>query len=206
MGSGAKIRCNSCNINQESTKQLSFKKLPLVLCFHLKRFEQTSKVRKKISDFISFPYELDLLPFMSCYNSSNSQSAATAEAAFKHASSSAASQNAKSADSIFRQSMDFAPGDSGSPAFLGKDAGKYVLYAVVNHHGTIDSGHYTSFVRLKGAQSNSSTAAKSADLNGTQTEKWIHCDDAVLTLSSRETCLRSEAYLLFYHKKHLVFE
>ena len=71
LGSGAKIRCSSCNVNQESTKRLSFKKLPLVLCFHLKRFEQNSKTRKKISDYISFPYELDLQPFMSTTHSNS---------------------------------------------------------------------------------------------------------------------------------------
>lgn len=36
LGSSAKIKCNNCNINQESTKQLTLKKLPIVACFHLK--------------------------------------------------------------------------------------------------------------------------------------------------------------------------
>ena len=184
LGSGAKIRCNSCNINQESTKQLSFKKLPLVLCFHLKRFEQTSKTRKKISDYISFPYELNLLPYMSCNNSTTSSH----------------SKN----DSLYANIFDSLTSDSNanSSAALGSDSSKYVLFAVVNHQGTIDSGHYTCYIRLAGGQStdsgsNSSVAPK---------ERWVYCDDAALTLSSRETCLHSEAYLLFYHKKHLVFE
>lgn len=36
LGSSAKIKCNNCGINQESTKQLTLKKLPIVACFHLK--------------------------------------------------------------------------------------------------------------------------------------------------------------------------
>ena len=36
LGSSAKIKCNTCNINQESIKQLTMKKLPIVACFHLK--------------------------------------------------------------------------------------------------------------------------------------------------------------------------
>lgn len=36
LGSGAKIKCNNCDSYQESTKQLTMKKLPIVACFHLK--------------------------------------------------------------------------------------------------------------------------------------------------------------------------
>ena len=36
LGSAAKIKCSNCDVNQESTKQLTMKKLPLVACFHLK--------------------------------------------------------------------------------------------------------------------------------------------------------------------------
>ena len=36
LGSSAKIKCSTCQINQESTKQLSMKKLPIVASFHLK--------------------------------------------------------------------------------------------------------------------------------------------------------------------------
>lgn len=36
LGSGAKIKCSGCHSYQESTKQLTMKKLPIVACFHLK--------------------------------------------------------------------------------------------------------------------------------------------------------------------------
>lgn len=36
LGSSAKIKCNNCESYQESTKQLSLKKLPIVASFHLK--------------------------------------------------------------------------------------------------------------------------------------------------------------------------
>ena len=36
LGSSAKIKCRSCEVNRESTKQLTMKKLPIVACFHLK--------------------------------------------------------------------------------------------------------------------------------------------------------------------------
>ena len=36
LGSSAKIKCANCNSYQESTKQLSMRKLPIVASFHLK--------------------------------------------------------------------------------------------------------------------------------------------------------------------------
>lgn len=36
LGSSAKIKCSGCHSYQESTKQLTMKKLPIVACFHLK--------------------------------------------------------------------------------------------------------------------------------------------------------------------------
>lgn len=36
LGSSAKIKCGGCHSYQESTKQLTMKKLPIVACFHLK--------------------------------------------------------------------------------------------------------------------------------------------------------------------------
>ena len=48
---------------QESTKRLTVKKLPIVVCFHLKRFEHSLRSRK-ISNFIQFSPELDMTPFM----------------------------------------------------------------------------------------------------------------------------------------------
>ena len=65
IGSSAKIRCSSCKSNQESTKQLTMKKLPIVASFHLKRFEHSSKLHKKISTRIAFPENLNMTPFVS---------------------------------------------------------------------------------------------------------------------------------------------
>jgi ubiquitin carboxyl-terminal hydrolase 22/27/51 len=58
-----KIYCGRCYSRQESTKRLLLYQLPLVFCFHLKRFEHSHQSRK-ISQFISFPSELDLTPFV----------------------------------------------------------------------------------------------------------------------------------------------
>eukprot|EP00064_Thunnus_orientalis_P000211 superscaffoldBa00000009_g211 len=130
LGSSAKIKCGGCHSYQESTKQLTMKKLPIVACFHLKRFEHSAKLRRKITTYVSFPLELDMTPFM---------------------------------------------------------ASRYSLFAVVNHQGTLESGHYTSFIRQ-------------------HKDQWFKCDDAIITKASIKDVLDSEGYLLFYHKQFLEYE
>uniref|UniRef100_A0A1A9VF65 ubiquitinyl hydrolase 1 n=1 Tax=Glossina austeni TaxID=7395 RepID=A0A1A9VF65_GLOAU len=109
LGSSAKIKCSTRKSYQESIKQFSLRTLPSLASFHLKRFEHSSLIDKKISTFISFPVEFDMTPFMSDKNN--------------------------------------AYGDF-----------RYSLYAVVNHVGTIDAGHYTAYVRH-------------------HKDTWIKCDD-----------------------------
>lgn len=72
-----------------------------------------------------------------------------------------------------------------SPYMLGTSSLStiYDLFAVVNHHGTISSGHYTSYCRSG--------------------PNWYKFDDAIVTQVDEDQVLRSEAYLLFYMRRHL---
>lgn len=124
LGSHAKIKCNNCKMNQESTKQLSMGTLPVVTSFHLKRFEHSSSVNRKISTLISFPAELDMTPFMS-------------------------KRSPRSGDV------------------------RYSLYAVINHIGSLDNGHYTAYIRHNGST-------------------WVKCDDHALSVVSEQEVLDSE--------------
>ncbi|ELV13999.1 Ubiquitin carboxyl-terminal hydrolase 22, partial [Tupaia chinensis] len=151
LGSSAKIKCSGWASYQESTKQLTMKKLPIVACFHLKRFEHSAKLRRKITTYVSFPLELDMTPFM--------------------ASSKESRMNGQ-----YQQPTDSLNSDN-----------KYSLFAVVNHQGTLESGHYTSFIRQ-------------------HKDQWFKCDDAIITKASIKDVLDSEGYLLFYHKQFLEYE
>uniref|UniRef100_A0A4W5Q538 Ubiquitin carboxyl-terminal hydrolase n=1 Tax=Hucho hucho TaxID=62062 RepID=A0A4W5Q538_9TELE len=150
LGSGAKIKCSGCHSYQESTKQLTMKKLPIVACFHLKRFEHSAKLRRKIITYVSFPLELDMTPFM-------------------------ASSKENRMNGQYQQSVDVF------------NDNKYSLFAVVNHQGTLESGHYTTFIRQ-------------------HMDQWFKCDDAIITKASNKDVLDSEGYLLFYHKQFLEYE
>jgi len=61
------------------------------------------------------------------------------------------------------------------------------LYAVVNHIGNFDGGHYYAFIRHVRMD-------------------WFKCDDHVITKASREEVLDSPGYLLFYHKETLHYD
>lgn len=154
LGSSAKIKCSSCQSYQESTKQLTMKKLPVVASFHLKRFEHSSRFHKKISSFISFPQCLDMTPFMSSYRSKTNSSGST---------------------------------DKGFNSNVSNNDNKYCLFAVVNHSGTIETGHYTAYIRQ-------------------HRDQWFKCDDHLITRASVQDVLDSEGYLLFYHKQILEYE
>jgi ubiquitin carboxyl-terminal hydrolase 22/27/51 len=52
---------------QESVKQMSLCKLPLVLCLHIKRFEHShvGNMSRKIDRYVRFPFNLDMAPYVS---------------------------------------------------------------------------------------------------------------------------------------------
>lgn len=54
----------------------------------------------------------------------------------------------------------------------------YDLRAVINHHGSLSHGHYTSFVK--------------AD------RSWFYCDDHMVSRVDLDSIKQSEAYILFY--------
>ncbi|CAA0819943.1 Ubiquitin carboxyl-terminal hydrolase 22 [Striga hermonthica] len=67
LGSDQKFFCQHCQVRQESLKQMSIRKLPLVTCFHIKRFEHSSigKVSRKVDSYLQFPFSLDMSPYLS---------------------------------------------------------------------------------------------------------------------------------------------
>ncbi|CAD5215041.1 unnamed protein product [Bursaphelenchus xylophilus] len=68
LGATAKIKCDSCGSYESATKRLTLKTLPLVACFHLKRFEHTPlNRRKKIRSPVRFPEQIDLSPYTTSY-------------------------------------------------------------------------------------------------------------------------------------------
>ncbi|XP_057959603.1 ubiquitin C-terminal hydrolase 22 [Malania oleifera] len=67
LGSDQKLYCQNCQERRDSLKQMSIRKLPLVLCLHIKRFEHSPvrKMSRKIDRYLQFPFSLDMAPYLS---------------------------------------------------------------------------------------------------------------------------------------------
>ncbi|WOL13533.1 ubiquitin carboxyl-terminal hydrolase 22-like isoform X2 [Canna indica] len=120
LGADQKLFCQHCQVRQESLKQMSIRKIPLVTCFHIKRFEHSSmrKMSRKVDQYLHFPFSLDLGPYLS--------------------------------SSILRARYGnrvlVSDGDD-SDASL-ESLSNLELFAVVTHNGKLDAGHYLTYLRL----------------------------------------------------------
>ncbi|MBA0553834.1 hypothetical protein Golob_012980 [Gossypium lobatum] len=120
LGCDQKLFCQKCQVRQESLKQMSIRKLPLVSCFHVKRFEHSSiqKMSRKVDRYLQFPFSLDMAPYLS--------------------------------SSILRSRFGnrIFPFD-GDEQDASKDLStEFELFAVVTHSGRLDAGHYVTYLRL----------------------------------------------------------
>jgi len=59
----------------------------------------------------------------------------------------------------------------------------YDLYAVSNHYGSLNGGHYTAFCK------------------NAPTDKWYHFNDSSVSPVDPEQVCSSGAYLLFYRRR-----
>ncbi|XP_022667486.1 ubiquitin carboxyl-terminal hydrolase 22-like isoform X1 [Varroa jacobsoni] len=159
---GDSVECSSCHSYQESTKQLTMKKLPIVVSFHLKRFRREQST-KKVSTRIKFPQYLDMAPYMAGRNGKPEPAAHTGQQQQQQ-----------------QQQQNQQPNSAGSLL------NKYCLFAVVIHKGTIETGHYTAYIRQ-------------------HRDAWFSCDDHDIKKVSLQEVLDSEGYLLFYHKQILEY-
>ncbi|KAH7688489.1 ubiquitin carboxyl-terminal hydrolase 22/27/51 protein [Dioscorea alata] len=120
LGSDQKFFCQHCQVRQESLKQMSIRKLPLVTCFHIKRFEHSSirKMSRKVDRYLQFPFSLDMAPYSS----------------------------SSILRSRFGNRMFAFDGDESDEST--EFASEFELFAVVTHSGKLDAGHYVTFLRL----------------------------------------------------------
>lgn len=121
LGSDQKFFCQHCQVRQESLKQMSIRKLPLVSCFHIKRFEHSviKKMSRKVDHYLQFPFSLDMSPYLS-----------------------SSILRSRFGNRIF--SFDGDEQDNTSC----ESSSEFELFAVITHTGKLDAGHYVTYLRL----------------------------------------------------------
>ncbi|KAI9008029.1 hypothetical protein BC832DRAFT_591282 [Gaertneriomyces semiglobifer] len=149
--------CSSCHECKEATKQMSVKKLPPVLSIQLKRFEHSAKSSSssKIDAIVKVPAELDMTPYTT----------RAIKLRNKLRGSSAGRKGSK-IGAITESPMD------GIPSY------KYSLFAVVSHTGKLETGHYTTYAKVR--------------------EQWFAFDDHNVTLADQKEVLEGNGYMCFY--------
>lgn len=120
LGSDQKFFCQRCQVKQESLKQMSIRKLPLVSCFHIKRFEHSPvrKMSRKVDRYLQFPFSLDMAPYLT-----------------------SSILRGRFGNRIFSFDGDEPDGSS-------ELSSEFELFAVITHTGKLEAGHYVTYLRL----------------------------------------------------------
>ncbi|EDR13968.1 uncharacterized protein LACBIDRAFT_305245 [Laccaria bicolor S238N-H82] len=149
--------CSKCaKISHEASKRLSIRTLPPVLSFQFKRFEHKT-------------------------NDKSSARKIDAQVRFP------ASINMAPYTTLVIKDMEGANANDARYTCPAPEVMyEYDLFAVINHEGQIDTGHYTNYACFQ--------------------DEWYKFDDDKVTPSTLGACLASAAYMCFYVKRHLDYK
>lgn len=138
--------CARCRRRRKSSKSLAIHRFPPILVIHLKRFQYNSTSRTKLSTAVDFPIGsgLDLVPYSTAAarpSSSGNSAAGDADDDRRRRDSSNSGGGYGHSQGGFRAAAGGGNTGSRSPPPL------YELYAVCNHMGGLQGGHYTAHCR-----------------------------------------------------------
>ncbi|KAL3919216.1 MAG: hypothetical protein SGILL_003864 [Bacillariaceae sp.] len=190
--------CSKCKDYKVQMKRMSLWRLPPVVIIHLKRFQFTQHMRRKLRDFVEFPVEgLDLsrimardspvsTPSVSEAASKEEEKEPNGEAEVKQKEEKESNGDNESEASGDKE-MNGGTKDEESATQMNQDDGRsemlYDLYGVVHHQGALSAGHYVASLK--------------SDVDG----QWRLFNDAqIYEIHSRDV-VDSSAYLLFYIRR-----
>uniref|UniRef100_A0A8C5KZP7 ubiquitinyl hydrolase 1 n=1 Tax=Jaculus jaculus TaxID=51337 RepID=A0A8C5KZP7_JACJA len=152
-------RCPHCQVLQQGVVKLSLWTLPDILIIHLKRFCQVGERRNKLSTLVKFPLSgLNMAPHVA-QRSTSSKAGPGPWPSWKPPTCLPTAYP-----------LDFL----------------YDLYAVCNHHGSLQGGHYTAYCRNS--------------LDG----QWYSFDDSTVEPLQEDEVSTRGAYILFYQKRNSI--
>ena len=182
------IYCEHCNNKFSAVKTQSFKKLPRILIFVLKRFEFDFQTfhKIKINDEYQFPVELDMTDYLH-QNRKN--------------------QNNKNEEDDFKLMNN--ENENEEINGMNNNINKYKLKAVAVHNGNSEGGHYYAFIRTGNINEDNWY-----QFNDTKVSKFNIKDLGKETFGGIDTYIDPDtknvtqfpstrnAYLLFYEKEN----
>ncbi|KAI9026757.1 hypothetical protein DFJ74DRAFT_617757 [Hyaloraphidium curvatum] len=191
--SAGSYTCTRCGSNNGgATKQMSVRTLPQVLGIQFKRFEhrlghvsvpgKPAKVKgegRKVDTYVRVPVKLDMEGYTAAAvrrRRQRSDAIAPSVGPMSPLMSPTASPASMAWAATGRKAGEEREGGRVHP-----DPGyQYSLFAVIEHIGKLDSGHYRAYVKSRG--------------------QWFAFDDHVVTLTSQKHVLDCKAYMTFYVK------
>jgi uncharacterized UBP type Zn finger protein len=195
------VYCSKCKDYKMQTKRMSLWRLPPVVIIHLKRFQFTQHMRRKLRDFVDFPLEgLDLSRIMARDVSlSTPKMVDNSCRVSTPADEDNNNKNGENPDS-HGETPEATPGNGEMNGDLGDNADKgeassrmndddgrseilYDLYGVVHHQGALSTGHYVASLK--------------SEIDG----QWRLFNDAQIFEIHPKDVVDSSAYLLFYIRR-----
>uniref|UniRef100_A0A3Q0R3F8 ubiquitinyl hydrolase 1 n=1 Tax=Amphilophus citrinellus TaxID=61819 RepID=A0A3Q0R3F8_AMPCI len=76
----------------------------------------------------------------------------------------------------------------------------YSLYGIVEHSGTMRSGHYTAYVKVRPERPQPSSNGLTGDDAEPPRGSWFHISDTSVQPVSESKVQSCQAYLLFYER------
>jgi len=173
--------CSNCREFRVQTKQMSIWRMPPVMIIHLKRFQFTQHMRRKLRDLIVFPTEG--LDFSNIVASDNSCSPMTErkDSVSKGLHGEQYSESTEMCEGEGVSTKD--ANDHVSSKCGGRNESLYDLYGVVHHQGALSGGHYVASLK--------------SEIDG----KWRLFNDAQIYEISDNDVVDASAYILFYIRK-----
>jgi len=194
--------CSKCREFRVQTKNMSLWRLPPVMIIHLKRFQFTQQMRRKLRDLVVFPTEgLDFTRIITsdsaddkgCVVENGNSKGGEEEEEEKEAEEDPEPDENGEATSTNDDDDDNDDDDYTEPSGLETGIGSmhlsteseplYDLYGVIHHQGAMTGGHYV------------------ASLKSETDGKWRLFNDAQIFEVNARDVVDSSAYILFYIRR-----
>ena len=181
------VYCSKCQDFRVQTKRMSLWRFPPLIMIHLKRFQFTQHMKRKLRDLVVFPIEgLDMSRIVAPGSSASFTKANGEDNPKKDEAQDGDSTTVDT--EVFFDAVATEPFSGGSFHPLsrnncGRTESIYDLYGVVHHQGALSGGHYVASLK--------------SEFDG----KWRLFNDAqIYELNSRDV-VDPSAYILFYVRR-----